>query len=73
MRGAASAEELGARGIKAVNIRTEVNAARLLELARLRTEGRLQSPQIRTFTLDHAGEAFAACGQGGGGKLVVTI
>ena len=73
MRGAASAEELGMRGIKAVNIGTQVNTARLRELAQLRTEGKLQSPQIRTFTLDHAGDAFAAIGQSGGGKLVVTI
>jgi NADPH2:quinone reductase len=73
MRGAASAEELATRGIKAVNIGTQVNTARLRELAQLRTEGKLQSPQIRTFTLDHAGDAFTAIGQGGGGKLVVTI
>ena len=73
MRGAASVEELGKRGINAVNIGTQVNTARLGELARLRTEGKLQSPQIRTFTLDHAGDAFTAIGQSGGGKLVVTI
>ena len=73
MRGAAAADELGKRGINAVNIGTQVNTARLGELARLRTEGKLQSPQIRTFTLDRAGDAFIAIGQGGGGKLVVTI
>src|SRR6266851_8155254 len=73
MRGAVAAEELGKRGINAVNIGTQVNTARLGELARLRTEGKLQSPQIRTFTLDRAGDAFIAIGQGGGGKLVVTI
>ena len=73
MRGAASAEELGKREIKAVNIGTQVNTSRLRELAQLRTEGKLQSPQIRTFTLDHAGDAFTAIGQSGGGKLVVTI
>jgi len=73
MRGAASAEDLGKRDIKAVNIGTQVNTARLSELAQLRTEGKLQSPRIRTFTLDHAGDAFTAIGQGGGGKLVVTI
>jgi len=73
MRGAASAEELGKRGIKAVNIGTQVNTARLRELAQLRTEGQLQSPQIRTFTLDHAGDAFTAIAQSRGGKIVVTI
>ncbi len=73
MRGAAAAEELGKRGINAVNIGTQVTTARLGELARLRTEGKLQSPQIRTFTLAHAGDAFTAIGQSGGGKLVVTI
>src|SRR5207245_6451522 len=52
MRGAAGAEELGKRGINAVNIGTQFSTARLDELARLRTAGRLQSPQIRTFTLD---------------------
>jgi NADPH:quinone reductase len=73
MRGAASAEDPGNRGINAVNIGTQVTTVRLAELARLRTEGKLQSPQIRTFTLDHAGDAFTVIGQGGGGKLVVTI
>jgi NADPH:quinone reductase-like Zn-dependent oxidoreductase len=73
MRGAASAGELEMRGIKAVNIGTQVNTARLRELAQLRADGKLQSPQIRTFTLDHAGDAFIAISQGGGGKLVVTI
>ena len=73
MRGAASAEELGKREIKAVNIGTQVNTARLSELAQLRTEGKLQSPEIRTFRLDHSGDAFTAIGQSRGGKLVVTI
>jgi len=73
MRGAASAEELAMREIKAVNIATQVNTARLSELAQLRTEGKLQSPLIHTFTLDQAGDAFAAIGQSAGGKLVVTI
>ena len=73
MRGAASAEELGKREITAVNVGTQVTTARLSDLARLRTEGRLQPPTIRTFTLDQAGDAFAAMGQSGGGKLVVTI
>lgn len=73
MRGAASAEELDKRGIKAVNIGTQVNMARLNELVGLRTEGKLQAPLIRTFTLDRSGDAFTALAQGGGGKLVVTI
>jgi len=73
MRGAAAAEELGKRGINAVNIGTQVTTARLGELARLSTEGKLQTPQIRTFTLDRAGDAFTAIGQSRGGKLVVTI
>jgi NADPH:quinone reductase-like Zn-dependent oxidoreductase len=73
MRGAASAEELGKRDIKAVNIGTQVTTARLRELAQLRTEGKLQRPKIHTFTLDQAGDAFTAIGQSGGGKLVVTI
>jgi len=73
MRGSASAEELGQRDIKAVNIGTQVNTARLRELAQLRTEGKLQPPLIRTFTLDHAWDAFTAIGLSRGGKLVVTI
>jgi len=73
MRGAASAEDLGKREITAVNIGTQVTAARLRELAQLRTEGKLQSPLIHTFTLDDADDAFAAIGQSAGGKLVVTI
>ena len=73
MRGAASAEDLAKREITAVNIGTQVNTARLRELAQLRTEGKLQSPLIHTFTLDDADDAFAAIGQSAGGKLVVTI
>ena len=73
MRGAASVEDLAKREITAVNIGTQVNTARLRELAQLRTEGKLQSPLIHTFTLDDADDAFAAIGQSAGGKLVVTI
>jgi NADPH:quinone reductase-like Zn-dependent oxidoreductase len=74
MKGAAAPDELEKRGIKGVNIRTEVTTERLAHLAGLTAAGKLKAPHIRTLTLDQAGEALDLIGQGGvRGKLVVTI
>ena len=74
MKGSASPDELEQRHVKGVNVRTEVTTTRLAQLATLVAEGRLKVPNIRPFTLDHAGEALELIGRGGvRGKLVVTI
>jgi len=73
MRGAAPVDALAGRGVKAVNVGTQVTAERLDELASLRTAGKLKRPRIRTFELAQANEAFEALRKGGGGKVVVTL
>jgi len=73
MRGSAAVDELAGRGIKGVNIGTQVTTDRLVELAKLRLAGKIKRPRIRTFTLEQAGEAFEAIAKGGGGKIVVTV
>ena len=74
MKGAAAIEELGIRGIKGINVRTQVTAERLEHLAGLMADGKLRAPRIRTFSLENAGEAFKLIGEGGAhGKLVVKI
>ena len=73
MKGAATTDELAKRGIKGVNIGTQVTTERLAHLAELTVEGKLKAPRIRTFSLDQAGDAFRVISQGVGGKLVVTI
>ena len=72
MRGAAAAEELAKRGIRGVNIQTQVTTERLTQLSTLRAEGKLKAPMIHTYALKDAGEAFKIVGRGGG-KIVVTI
>jgi NADPH:quinone reductase len=73
MKGAAAPEELAKRGVKGVNISTQVTAERLAQLAELAAAGKLKAPRIRTFPLEQAGDAFKLLGQGTGGKLVVKI
>jgi NADPH:quinone reductase-like Zn-dependent oxidoreductase len=73
MRGAANIEELANRGIKGVNVGTQVTKERLDHLAGLAAEGKLKAPHIKTFPLDRAGEAFELIVQDHLGKLVVTI
>ncbi len=73
MRGAAVAEELEKRGLRATNISTQMNTDRLNELARLVAEGTLEPGLIHTFTLDGAAKAFELSGKGAGGKIVITI
>jgi NADPH2:quinone reductase len=72
MTGAAAPDEFAKRGVKGVNIQTQVNTERLETLAKLSADGKLKAPRIRTFPLDQAGEAFLLLGQVGG-KLVVKI
>ena len=73
MKGAANVEELANRGIKGVNVGTQVTRERLEHLAGLAAEGKLKAPHIQTFPLDRAGEAFELIVQDHLGKLVVTI
>jgi NADPH:quinone reductase-like Zn-dependent oxidoreductase len=72
MKGAAAVDDLAKRGVKGVNIQTQVTSERLETLAKLASDGKLKAPRIRTFPLDQAGEAFKLLGQVGG-KLVVKI
>jgi len=72
MKGAAAPDELEKHGLKGVNIQTQVNTERLDTLAKLSADGKLKAPKIRSFPLDHAGEAFKLLGQVGG-KLVVEV
>ena len=59
MRGGADADALGARGLRAVNLMTQVNRQRLEHLGELVNQGALRRPEIATFGLDKAAEAYA--------------
>ena len=72
MKGAAAPDELTKRGLKGVNIQTQVTTGRLETLAKLSADGKLKAPRIHKFPLDKAGEAFKLLGQTDG-KLVVTL
>jgi NADPH:quinone reductase-like Zn-dependent oxidoreductase len=72
MTGAAAPDELTKRGLKGVNIQTQVNTQRLETLAELSATGKLKAPRIHKFPLDKAGDAFRVLGQGDG-KIVVTV
>jgi NADPH:quinone reductase-like Zn-dependent oxidoreductase len=72
MKGAAAVEELEKRGIKGVNVQTQVTTKRLEHLAERAAAGKLKAPRIRTFSLEQAGDAFKLLGNSGG-KLVVKI
>src|SRR5258707_711391 len=73
MKGAANIEDLSKRGIKGVNIGTQVTQQRLDHLASLASEGKLKAPHIETFPLERAGEAFELIAQDHRGKLVVKL
>ena len=73
MKGAANVEDLAKRGIKGVNVGTQVTTQRLDHLARLTSERKLKAPHIQTFPLERAGEAFELIVQDHQGKLVVKI
>ena len=72
--GAADAEALGERGIGAANVMGTVTTASLQALAAMLERGEIASPDIRTFSLADAGEAFAALATGHvRGKIIVTV
>jgi NADPH:quinone reductase-like Zn-dependent oxidoreductase len=74
MKGAAAIDDLAKRGIKGVNVGTQVTRERLEHLAKLTVEGKLKAPHIQTFSLEKAGEAFRIIVQDTHlGKLVVKI
>src|SRR5437588_294985 len=54
MKGAAAVEDLAKRGIKRVNVGTQVTRERLDHLARLAADGKLKAPHIQTFSLEKA-------------------
>ncbi len=72
--GAADAEALGERGIEATNVMGMVTTASLQSLAAMLERGEIASPDIRTFPLADAGQAFATLATGHvRGKIVVTL
>jgi NADPH2:quinone reductase len=73
MKGAAAIEDLAKRGVKGVNVGTQVTKERLDHLAGLAAAGKLKAPHIETFPLEKAGEALQLIGQPTHlGKVVVT-
>ena len=72
LRGA-DAEALGARGVTGVNIGTQATTPKLERLAAYVVAGQLRRPEIRTFSLDDAGQVLEEiAGHHVRGKLVVT-
>jgi len=71
MKGAAGVDDLAKRGIKGINVQTQVTTERLEHLADLAAAGKLKAPHTRTFSLEEAGEALKLLGHGG--KLVVKV
>jgi NADPH2:quinone reductase len=72
--GAADAEALRARGIQATNVVGRVTTVSLDALAAMLERGEIVSPEIRSFPLTDAGEAFAALGTSHvRGKIVVSL
>ena len=72
MKGAAAPDELTKRGLKGINIQTQVTTERLETLANLSADGKLKAPRIHKFPIDKAGDAFKLLGHTDG-KLVVTL
>jgi NADPH:quinone reductase-like Zn-dependent oxidoreductase len=74
MKGAAAIEDLAKRGIKGVNVGTQMTSDRLVHLGRLTADGKLRAPRIQTFPLERAGDGFDLIGQPTHlGKLVVKL
>jgi NADPH:quinone reductase-like Zn-dependent oxidoreductase len=74
MKGAAAVEDLAKRGIKGVNVTTQVTTERLDRLATFAEEGKLKATNIQTVPLEKAGDAFQLIVQDTHlGKLVVKI
>ena len=71
--GGADEETLKARGIDAVNVMGRVATAPLETLAGMLDRGEIVGPELRTFPLGEAGEAFAQVGSGHTrGKIVIV-
>jgi NADPH:quinone reductase-like Zn-dependent oxidoreductase len=71
--GAADVEGLGSRGIQATNVMGRVSTASLEVLAGMLDRGEITSPEIHSFPLGEADQAFAQVGTGHTrGKVVVT-
>jgi NADPH:quinone reductase-like Zn-dependent oxidoreductase len=71
--GGADEETLKARGIEAANITGMVSTASLETLAGMLERGGLVSPEIRTFPLEEASEAFGQLATGHTrGKIILT-
>ncbi len=71
--GAATAEALVDRDVKATNIMGAPTVAKLSDLAARVADGRLQVPIQRAYPLDRAAEAIDVFQLGTRGKLVITI
>lgn len=72
--GAADDEALSVRKIRAMNVSGRVTTASLDALAAMLAEGVLRNPQIRSFGLDQAQQAFDAVATGHvRGKVVVAL
>jgi NADPH2:quinone reductase len=72
MKGAAAPDGLENRGVRGVNVQTQVNTERLETLAKLSADGKLKAPRIHKFPIDEANDAFKILGQTDG-KIVVTV
>jgi NADPH:quinone reductase len=73
MLGGADIDALAARGITGTNVMTQVTTEKLDRLAGYVASGTLRRPEIRTFSLDDAGNALADIARRHGrGKLVVV-
>jgi NADPH2:quinone reductase len=74
MKGAAAIDDLAKRGIKGVNVVTQVTKERLDHLATLATEGKLKATHIENFPLEKAGDGFQLIAKDTHlGKVVVKI
>jgi NADPH:quinone reductase-like Zn-dependent oxidoreductase len=72
MRGAADVEALAERSITGVNVIGQVTGDRLDRLSGLVASGVIKRPEIKTFPLDRAGDAYAQIADGHvRGKLVI--
>jgi NADPH:quinone reductase-like Zn-dependent oxidoreductase len=70
--GGADAEALSARGIEAANVSGRVATASLETLAGMLERGEIESPEIRSYPLADAADAFEQVGSGHTrGKIVV--
>ena len=72
--GGVDVDALATRGVEGVNVQGRVSSDSLAELVALLEKKEIVSPEITTFPLDQANEAFALVGSGHvRGKVVVTL